>query len=376
MYYGKLIVSSLFILILTYCTAHDPSRDQTQAWLSVPQVAFTPRWQVQVGQGTGKDYYILTPQVVNGKVYAADHSGNLFAFEERTGVVVWRTRITQRITSAPGVGDNQVFIGTAKSTLVAFATDDGKKQWVTKLPGIILTAPIYSQNKVIVKTLDGQVIAFNSDTGKEIWHYQETISNLMLRSASGITIAKDRVLVGFHNGRLVMLNLTDGKVIWQRQLTIPMGFSELERMVDIDVTPLVKNDKIYVADYQGRIMALRFATGAPLWEHAISSYSGLMVHGEAVIVGDIAGNLWSFDSYTGRVNWCQKKLKGRLLVGPVAYQHHLIVADNEGNIFWLSPDDGRIVKRTYFDKSGMITPPVVHNDHLYILARSGKLAAK
>ena len=373
----KYVFYGLLVMLLAGCASEIPINEKEQATVLslIPEIKATELWQAQVGRGAGNDYYIFTPQVVEGKVYGVDKRGNVMAFNKRTGAVVWHSHTHKSITSAPGVGGHLVFVGTTASELEAFETQYGKKKWSVKIPSITLVAPAYSQGKVLVKTLDGQVLALDATTGKTLWHHQEGAPNLLLRSSSAIKIVSDRLIVGFHDGRIAMLKLANGDVIWQRQIAMPTGFSELERMVDIDVTPGVDHGTVYVADYQGRIVALRFDTGQPLWQHKISSYGGLVITAEGVVVGDMDGTLWSFNRNTGEVNWHQNQLKGRTLVGPVLYKQDLVVADNKGNIYWISQDDGHVLKRTYFDKSGVIAPPVVKDNVVYVMARGGKLAA-
>lgn len=373
----KYLVYGLLAIGLVGCSAQRVTSEQRPlASLSfIPESKPTEAWQAQVGKGVGKEYYIFTPQVAAGKVYGVDRSGNLMALDNRTGAVVWHSHTRTAITAGPGVGGGFVFVGTAASELEAFETDYGKKKWSVKIPNITLVAPAYSHGKVLVKTLDSEVVALDASTGKTLWKHREGAPHLVLRSASGIKTVSDRVVVGFQDGRVAMLKLENGEVIWQRQIATPTGFSELERMTDIDVTPRADHDRVYVADYQGRIVALRFNTGEPLWQHTLSSYGGLVTTEQSVIVTDREGVLWSLNRHTGEVNWHQNQLKGRTLVGPVLHHHVIVVADDEGTIYWLSQDDGHVLKRSYFNKSGVITPPVVKDHVMYIMARDGKLAA-
>jgi outer membrane protein assembly factor BamB len=84
-------------------------------------------------------------------------------------------------------------------------------------------------------------------------------------------------VVGFANGNLAKLTLQDGSMLWQQIITIPEGSFAIQRMVDIDADPVVFNNRVYVATYQGKIAALDLTTGKIYWTHDISSFTGLTV---------------------------------------------------------------------------------------------------
>ena len=60
------------------------------------------------------------------------------------------------------------------------------------------------------------------------------------------------VLSGFDSGKLIAFNPENGSLIWEARMALPKGRTDLERMVDIDGSPLLQGDVIYAVTYQGR----------------------------------------------------------------------------------------------------------------------------
>ena len=65
---------------------------------------------------------------------------------------------------------------------------------------------------------------------------------------------------GYDNGKLMALRLADGKYVWETSIAIPKGRSEIERLVDLDVDPIVINGVIYIASYQAELPLFRNRT--------------------------------------------------------------------------------------------------------------------
>ncbi len=87
--------------------------------------------------------------------------------------------------------------------------------------------------------------------------------------AAGIVVA------GFANGKVTAFRASTGEPVWDQRVMLPQGRSELDRMVDIDGTPVITASAVYAASFQGRLSAIRPSDGTVLWEKDASSYVGL-----------------------------------------------------------------------------------------------------
>ncbi len=129
---------------------------------------------------------------------------------------------------------------------------------------------------------------------------------------------------------------------WETSIAIPKGRSEIERLVDLDVDPIVINGVIYVASYQGGIAAISELDGDVLWRNeTISSHSGLSNDSRYLYLTDSQSHVMQLDQRSGAALWKQKDLHQRRLTAPAAYENYVVVGDFEGYVHWLSTTDGR-----------------------------------
>ena len=70
------------------------------------------------------------------------------------------------------------------------------------------------------------------------------------------------MFVGFSDGNVTAVNEADGAPLWKQRIMLPQGRTELDRMVDVDTTPLIgTTGLLYAASFQGRLKALRPGDG-------------------------------------------------------------------------------------------------------------------
>jgi len=174
---------------------------------------------------------------------------------------------------------------------------------------------------------------------------------------------------------LAAIRAENGEPIWQHRVMLPEGRSELDRMVDVDGTPVLSGGVLYVAAYQGQLKALRASDGSLLWEKDIASHVDLAEGTGNIYVVDDDDVVHAIDRRTAEEVWSQRGLFRRNLSGPIAFSNYLVVGDEEGYLHVLAQSDGRFLGRTKVDGNGIRSRPVVASELFYVLGNSGTLRA-
>jgi len=344
-------------------------------------VEFTQRlnvialWSKNIGSGTDKQYLKLAPVVVNQRLYVADAKGRIQALDATNGNTVWSIDADTRITGGPGFGENTVLIGTGEGLTIAYSADNGAELWRAQVSSEILSPPQKAHNTVVVRTGDGKVFGLSGNSGKRLWIYDRTVPSLTLRGTSTPTIDGDLVIAGFDGGRMAALDVRSGKLIWEAQVATARGRSELERMVDIDSTPLVVEGVIYIATFQGHLSAMQAETGRVLWDRDISSYAGFDADEQNIYVTGDKSQIYVFDRFTSTSVWEQEKLHLRSITAPASIGDYIVVGDFEGYLHWMSKASGKFVARNRLCKDRIIAPPLVVGKVLYGYCSNGTLTA-
>lgn len=335
----------------------------------------TTLWSTTVGEGAGEQRVKLTPLVMDGRVYVAGHNGVIKALDGSSGRVAWSIDSGLEISGGVGGGEQLVLVGTANAEVVAFDSASGSERWRTRVSSEVLSTPRVGQGKVVVHTIDGKVVGLNVADGSQAWLYDRTIPVLTLYGSSSPVISGNQVICGFSSGKLAALDLATGEPLWEISVTAPSGRSELERMVDIDGDPLVRDGVIFVTTYQGDMAAVSEADGTVLWRRKFSSYSGLGADAERLYVTDAEDHIWSIVPRNGSALWRNKKMQARRLSAPVVIGDYIMVGDFEGYLHWLERATGRIAARTRVGKAPISSPAVVVGNVAYVYGNGGTLSA-
>lgn len=333
-------------------------------------------WKTSTGSSSeDRVYDRLTPVINEGVIYSVGASGVVQASDLDIGKTRWKQKLGVIVSGGLTVADGMILLGTAKAQVLALDKNTGEELWRAKVPSEVLAPVAVGQNLVIVRSIDGSTVALSTDTGDQVWRFDSPVPALSLRGDASPVVSDDRVLLGLANGRLAALSIFDGVVQWESTIVAAQGRTDLERIVDVDVTPLVIGDVIYVAAHQGRVMALSKLTGTMIWSRDLGASAGLTADGDHLFLADDAGRVWALDRRSGTTLWKHEQLMYRKLTAPVSHGDYVVVADFEGFLHWLSKADGDFVARYQIDEEGVGIAPLVAGELLYSRSKRGKLEA-
>ncbi len=361
--------------ISEYMKGKDNSLPPSELVEFEPAVKIDTLWSIDVGSGTDEQFLRLTPVIDGDSVYTAGHEGLVTAVALASGKQRWEKDTDLPISGGPGVGSGLVVVGTNDGDVVALAEDNGKALWRARVSSEVLAAPRISDDVVIIRTGDGRITALNAADGKRLWFYDSPVPALSLRGVSAPVIAQGLIVAGFDNGKLMALELKTGRLAWSTTVAVPHGRSDLDRMVDIDSEPLIIDDEVYVATYQGRVASVSLLNGRLRWARDISSDAGVGIDDERLYVSDDEGNVWALERLTGTSIWKQEKLLRRRLSAPTPLAGLVAVGDFEGYVHWLRASDGQFVARTRVGSDAIIARPIAVGDILLVYGSGGTLAA-
>ena len=287
-------------------------------------------WDAKIGSGLGERYTRIVPALEDDVLYVADAYGVVEARRLDDGERLWETRIGQPaggvlgammfwgrdddggsfVTGGVGVGEGRVFLGTKNGELVTLRQEDGGELWRSQLSSEILAPAAAGDDRVFAMSEDGRLTALSLSDGSRIWSYDTQVPVLTLRGTGAPVWSDPIVFAGFANGRLTALRGENGEVVWENVVALPSGRSELERIADLDASPLVTPVGAFVASYQGAIKSLRLLDGAVQWERPISSHAELAEGYGQIYSTDENGVIRAMDQVSGNVVWEQAGLAG------------------------------------------------------------------
>lgn len=339
------------------------------------QVKLKSRWSRGVGDGQGDGRYKINPVLVDDTLYVASAEGEVAAVDSATGRVRWKRDLDLSLSGGVGHHGSSILVGGSEGLVLRLSADTGEEIWRATVSSEVLSAPQGDGRFVVAQTYDGKLMGFDYDSGEVRWTYTSDVPVLTLRGTGTPMIIGDNAIAGFADGKVVAVNLKSGNVAWEARVAIPQGTSEIERIVDIDGSMAVQGGELYVASYQGRVVAIDIRSGRRLWQRNVSSVSGVGVGFGNVYVADDDGTVSAFLRNGQGVRWQNIELGFRELSRPTPVNSYVAVVDFEGYLHLLSQVDGTIVGRTKVDSSGARADMIASGSRLFIYSNDGKLKA-
>lgn len=385
----KLLLPGLLsVTLLSGCSLFNGEEDVVKmSPLPTVENEFNPStaWSASVGSGIGDFYSNLHPAFADGVVYAADRHGTVKAVSIDDGREIWSVNLAEKdgwFSSRPAllsggvtVAGGHVLIGSEKARVYALNTSDGSEAWQARVAGEALSRPVVSDGLVLIHTSNGQLQALNASDGAVKWTVNLDMPSLSLRGESAPTTAFGAAIVGGDNGRVSAVLMEQGQMIWQQRISQATGATEIDRLSDVDTTPVVVDGVVYALAYNGNMTALDLRSGQIMWKRELGSVSDFVVEGNRIYLIDQNDRVLALTTDGGVTLWTQSDLLHRNLTAPVLYNGYIVTGDSEGYVHWINIDSGRFVAQQKVDSSGFQTEPVVADGKLLIQAKDGTLYA-
>lgn len=342
------------------------------------QVPIHAVWEVPGAGPIGPDCPNLGPILADNMLFLTDSKGLVLASNPSNGKIIWSTHLKTFITSGPSIGCGIVVVGTNDGKVIALSENKGNVLWRADVFNSVLSAPQIAQGRVIVKTIDGKLFALNAHTGQQLWVYEHGAPTLVMRKDGVPKICGDRVIAGFADGKIAAFNLDNGQLLWEQEIATPAGVSQVEQMVDVVGDPVIGDGVIYVASYQGMVIAVNIDCGEILWQQDIScaGSTDLALGRRLLFATDPQDRLWAIDRATGQIVWQQDVLAYRQVSAPAVMANMLLVGDVGGYLHVFSIEDGHYMARHLVENGiRIIAPPFVRGDIAYVAGENGHLSA-
>jgi outer membrane protein assembly factor BamB len=147
----------------------------------------------------------------------------------------------------------------------------------------------------------------------------------------------------------------------------------VERLADVQGTPLVLAGDVCAASFQGRVACFEIANANLRWARDFSAGAGLGGDSRRLFAVDAKSNVVAFSLATGANAWRQEKLLNRDLSAPLALRRAVVVGDYAGYLHFLSPEDGGFIARVSLG-SEITAAPIAFGGGAIVQAQDGTVA--
>jgi outer membrane protein assembly factor BamB len=291
----------------------------------------------------------------------------IYAVDLQTGKEVWHypeDGNSKHLYFATPVltADGQLLIGSqgTETTFVSINPATGKENWAepfTGAKGIWVAPPLVLNERIYAPNADGFMYILGMD-GKP---------------------AADRIEIG---GALWSAPSTDGTLIYVVSLdhhlrVIDPVANTVSDPVDlggaVPGSPFVTEDGAYVGSFASNV---QFVTPNGKSEVVAETTDWVwgtpFLDGETLYYADLDGNVYSFDTASGKQNWDGEKPDGPIVAGPLVLDEQIYIATEEGTFFALDKDANIVwQKDPGGEKASLYTTPVAADDLILVAPYKG-----
>jgi len=192
---------------------------------------------------------IATPAYADGMLFVGGGYGSheFYAFNAKTGEVVWKISTGDDGPTAAVVDDGYVAFNTESCTVIVVDEKTGKVLWQEWLGDPLMSQPAILSGRLFIAYPYGQ------RNPKHV-----SASNSAMTTVSG-----------YH---LLAVELKTGHHLWEQEIP-----------TDVISAPVLKGNDVYVTCFDGSTFAFDASTGRPLWSKKEAATSAPLAIGDQVV---------------------------------------------------------------------------------------------
>ena len=171
-------------------------------------------------------------------------------------------------------------------------------------------------------------------------------------------------------GALVDARAETGELRWARSLA-----AASDQFVDVDSTPVLRDDLVIAASYSGGLYALRAKDGDQVWRMGVEGAVAIRAGANRLYVASPRDGLAAV-TMQGQIEWRQGLAQAGDLTPPQEVGPYLVFTGSRSGLFVLDRLKGEVLQ--IFDPGrGMCAAPLIDAERreIYVLANSGTLYA-
>ncbi len=310
----------------------------------------------------------MSPVLYKNTVITGNALDGLVAFDRVSGAELWRIAIPHGVESGAAVIRDRLFVGSNNGKMYGIDLQQAQILWTFDTKAEIVAEPILADGALYFLSGSQSVFALDAATGKQLWTYnrQDTTNVMTIRGGSKPALANGNLYVGFSDGSLVAFSAKTGTQQWEITL------NRNSRFKDIDSSPLVDSDFIYINSYDDKLYCVSKANGEIIWSVKSGGVSTPIVAGDKLFYTTSKGDLVALAKKDGKELWRYKSDSGGILSDPVLYNGFVTAGESQGSLIFIDMLSG-IKKGAFEPGRGVFSRPTasVEQKAIYFISGEG-----
>lgn len=298
------------------------------------EIKLTPFWvsdTLSKGNPGFRKINRFTPLKYENQIIVANAIDGIVSYDINSKSKKWRFPVRYGVESAGIIAGGMLFFGALNGEIYALNADNGQLIWRFETKNEIVAEPLLNNGVVYILNAANALYALDASSGKQFWVYnrQETSSKMTVRGGSRPTYHQGIIYAGFSDGNLVALNAQTGSAQWE------VFLNKNPRFKDIDASPVVDGDQIYVNSYDDKLYCLSKSAGTILWKSDFGGATAPIISGDKLIYSSSKGYLMSISKADGKLLWKKETSLG-IFTEPILYKGNIVVGESQGSLLFFN----------------------------------------
>lgn len=315
-------------------------------------------WRFQAG-----DEIKSSPAVVDGRVYVGALDGNMYALDLKTGKEIWTTPLDDMVEASPTLVDGSVYIGTLAGTMYALDAESGEMRWTFQTGGKLTGGANWFRDsedrlRILMGSYDSFLYCIDAIGGQSDWTYQ---TGYYINGSPAV--AGDVCAFGGCDAILHVVSLESGAKARE------IGTGDY-----VAGSAAIREDSVYVANYNGELLKASLATGEIAWRYTIDGdpfVASPAVTESVVVIGGGDMRIHCVDDRTGEARWTYMALD-EVNSSPAIVGDKVVAGSDDGRLYLLRLTDGEPVW-SYETGQAITSSPAVADGMVVVGCSDGRV---
>lgn len=331
-----------------------------------------------------KDIKLNLPVIFNNKLYALDNNGKLSLIDIKNNKKLWSKKLFKTNFFVnnydPKIYANNsiLYAHMGHNKIKAVNLVSGDVMWTKKISSLIISKPIVKDNILYLLSDDNKFYALNATNGDINWVHK-TISNPnVIYGSPDPVFYKDYVIISYSSGEVFALNRNNGQEIWSDNLNSNNIINSNYYLNDIDATPIIIKDKLYIVSNSGMMKVIKINSGEVIWQKEIASITNFHINKNYIYILDNDAKLIALALNDASIKWVKqlrafennKKPNDKIIYnGLIMADNKLIINSQNGMMFFISPFNGDILGKINLNIDNFHSPIIIKNK-IYLMGKN------
>lgn len=329
----QIFLFSIGFGVLFSCQTFEASKkllDVQSSASEVQSLEFKPKWVFDTlnKKNIGfRKVNFFTPFKYKNSIITANSLEGISSYELNSKNKKWELNTPMGIEAAGTLDSDKIYFGSLDGVFYSISAETGEVIWKFDSKAEIVAPSTVENGFVYFSNGANSLFCLDAKTGRQVWVYsrQELNSQMTIRGASKPVYSNGIIYSGFSDGSLVAVNAKTGTQQWEVLL------NKNTRFKDIDATPVIDSDSIYISSYDDNLYSLSKSNGSIIWKYKAGGATAPLLVGQKLIISTSMGELISLNKKNGELLWKKKDING-IATEPISLNGLVLFGESQGQL--------------------------------------------